>query len=53
MNWTIVWTLTLLFLYAHSGELRGAANNLRSISNKEYCIRLAEAVVRTITQPTP
>jgi len=45
--------IALLFLYAHSGQTAGGSESASTISNKEYCVRLAEAVVRTITQPTP
>lgn len=45
--------IELLFLYAHSGKTAGGSESSPSISNKEYCVRLAEAVVRTMTQSTP
>ncbi|MGD0694519.1 MAG: hypothetical protein ABSB82_06655 [Terriglobia bacterium] len=45
--------ITLLFLYAHSGETAGGSESSSVVSNKAYCVRLAEALVRTISQPTP
>jgi glutamate-ammonia-ligase adenylyltransferase len=43
--------IDLLLLYSHDGETAGG--NESTITNKEYFVRLANAVTRTITQPTP
>lgn len=43
----------LLFLYSHDGETSGGSEPDSVISNKEYFIRLANAITRTITQSTP
>ena len=45
--------IDLLFLYAREGETAGGSENSSIIANKEYFVRLAEAVNRTVTQPTP
>jgi glutamate-ammonia-ligase adenylyltransferase len=42
--------IDLLFLYSHDGETAGG--NESTVSNKEYFVRLANAITRTITQPT-
>ena len=43
----------LLFLYSHDGETAGGNEPESVISNKEYFVRLARAITRTITQVTP
>jgi [glutamine synthetase] adenylyltransferase / [glutamine synthetase]-adenylyl-L-tyrosine phosphorylase len=43
--------IDLLFLYARDGETGG--RDSPSISNKEYFVRLAQAVVKRLTEPTP
>lgn len=45
--------IDLLFLYSHDGETSGGSEPDSVISNKEYFIRLANAITRTITQSTP
>jgi glutamate-ammonia-ligase adenylyltransferase len=45
--------IDLLFLYARDGETAGGSETSSIIANKEYFVRLAEAVNRTVTQPTP
>jgi glutamate-ammonia-ligase adenylyltransferase len=45
--------IDLLFLYSHDGETSGGSERDSVISNKEYFVRLAHAIVRTITQTTP
>jgi len=45
--------IDVLFLYACSGETAGGTEPSSIISNKEYYVRLAEAINRTITQSTP
>ncbi len=45
--------IDLLFLYSHNGETAGGSEAESIISNKEYFVRLAHAVTRTITQVTP
>ena len=45
--------IDLLFLYARDGETAGGSEKSSIIANKEYFVRLAEAVNRTVTQPTP
>ncbi len=45
--------IDLLFLYAHGGDTSGGSEQDSVISNKEYFVRLAHAVVRAITQSTP
>ena len=44
--------IDLLFLYSHDGETSGGSEPDSIISNKEYFVRLANAVTRTITQST-
>lgn len=44
--------IDLLFLYARDGETAGGSETFSTITNKEYFVRLAEAVNRTVTQPT-
>jgi glutamate-ammonia-ligase adenylyltransferase len=43
--------IDLLFLYSHDGETAGG--NESNVTNKEYFVRLANAITRTITHPTP
>ncbi len=45
--------IDLLFLYSHNGETSGGSEPDSVISNKEYFVRLANAVTRSITQSTP
>lgn len=45
--------IDLLFLYSHDGETAGSTEPHSQISNKEYAVRLAHAITRTITQSTP
>jgi glutamate-ammonia-ligase adenylyltransferase len=45
--------IDLIFLYARDGETAGGSEPSSVISNKEYYVRLSEAVNRTITQSTP
>jgi len=45
--------IDLLFLYSHDGETAGGSEPESVISNKEYFVRLAHAITRTITQVTP
>jgi glutamate-ammonia-ligase adenylyltransferase len=45
--------IDLLFLYSQDGETSGGSEPDSVISNKEYFVRLAHAITRTITQPTP
>src|SRR5581483_6236922 len=45
--------IDLLFLYSHNGETSGGSERDSIISNKEYFVRLAHAITRTITQSTP
>jgi len=45
--------IDLLFLYSHDGETAGGSERHSVISNKEYFVRLAHAITRTITQTTP
>jgi glutamate-ammonia-ligase adenylyltransferase len=45
--------IDLLFLYSHDGETAGGSERQSVISNKEYFVRLAHAITRTITQTTP
>jgi glutamate-ammonia-ligase adenylyltransferase len=45
--------IDLLFLYSHDGETTGGSEPDSVVSNKEYFVRLAHAVTRTITQTTP
>ena len=44
--------IDLLFLYARDGETAGAGSADSRISNKEYFVRLAQAVTRRLTEPT-
>jgi len=44
--------IDLLFLYARDGETSGGSEANSQVSNKEFFVRLAHAVTRTITQPT-
>jgi glutamate-ammonia-ligase adenylyltransferase len=43
--------IDLLYLYSHDGETAGGNESV--VTNKEYFVRLANAITRTITQPTP
>ena len=45
--------IDLLFLYAGDGQTAGGSESSSVIPNKEYFVRLAEAINRTITQATP
>lgn len=45
--------IDLLFLYSHDGETAGGSEPETVTSNKEYFVRLAHAITRTITQTTP
>src|SRR5881392_507551 len=45
--------IDLLFLYAGDGQTAGGSESSSMIPNKEYLVRLAEAINRTITQTTP
>jgi glutamate-ammonia-ligase adenylyltransferase len=45
--------IELLFLYSPEGETEGGNERGSKTSNKEYFVRLSEAITRTITQPTP
>ncbi len=45
--------IDLLFLYSYDGETSGGSEPDSVISNKEYFVRLANAITRTITQSTP
>jgi glutamate-ammonia-ligase adenylyltransferase len=45
--------IDLLFLYGQDGETAGGSERESVITNKEYFVRLAHAIVRTITQNTP
>jgi len=45
--------IDLLFLYTRDGETAGGNERSSVITNKEYFVRLAEAINRTITQETP
>ena len=45
--------IDLLFLYSHDGETSGSTERNSDIANKEYFVRLAHAITRTITQTTP
>jgi [glutamine synthetase] adenylyltransferase / [glutamine synthetase]-adenylyl-L-tyrosine phosphorylase len=44
--------IDLLFLYSHDGETAGGNERESSITNKEYFVRVAHAITRTITQAT-
>lgn len=43
----------LLFLYSHDGETSGGSEQDSILSNKEYFVRLAAAIIRTVSQSTP
>jgi glutamate-ammonia-ligase adenylyltransferase len=43
--------IDLLFLYSHDGEAAGGSEAI--VTNKEYFVRLANAITRAVTQPTP
>ena len=45
--------IDLLFLYSHDGETAGGSEPDSVVANKEYFVRLAHAITRTITQMTP
>jgi [glutamine synthetase] adenylyltransferase / [glutamine synthetase]-adenylyl-L-tyrosine phosphorylase len=45
--------IDLLFLYERDGETAGGTESDSIITNKEYFVRLAHAITRTITQTTP
>lgn len=45
--------IDLLYLYSHDGETAGGSEPDSVITNKEYFVRLANAVTRAITQSTP
>jgi glutamate-ammonia-ligase adenylyltransferase len=45
--------IDLLFLYSHDGETAGGNESDSTSTNKEYFVRLAHAITRTITQTTP
>ena len=45
--------IDLLFLYEKDGETAGGSEPDSIITNKEYFVRLAHAITRTITQTTP
>ena len=45
--------IDLLFLYEKNGETAGGSEQDSIITNKEYFVRLAHAITRTITQTTP
>ena len=45
--------IDLLFLYSHDGDTAGGSEPDSIISNKEYFVRLAHAITRTITRVTP
>lgn len=44
--------IDLLFLYARDGETASVGSPEISVSNKEYFVRLAQAVTRELTEPT-
>jgi [glutamine synthetase] adenylyltransferase / [glutamine synthetase]-adenylyl-L-tyrosine phosphorylase len=44
--------IDLLFLYGRDGETSGGSEQSSNISNKEFFVRLAHALTRTITQTT-
>jgi glutamate-ammonia-ligase adenylyltransferase len=44
--------IDLLFLYSHDGETAGGSEPDSVVANKEYFVRLAHAITRTITQMT-
>ncbi len=43
--------IDLMFLYSHDGETSGG--NAGAISNAEFFVRLTQAVLKQVTQPTP
>ena len=45
--------IDLLFLYSRDGETSGGSEPDSTLTNKEYFVRLAHAITRTITQATP
>ena len=45
--------IDMLFLYSHDGETAGGSERDSLITNKEYFVRLAHAITRTITQMNP
>lgn len=45
--------IDLLFLYSRDGETSGGSEPDSIISNKEYFVRLANAIIRAVTQSTP
>ncbi len=45
--------IDLIFLYSHDGETAGGSERESVITNKEYFVRLAHGITRTITQTTP
>lgn len=45
--------IDLLFLYSQNGETSGGSETDSIIANKEYFVRLANAITRSITQSTP
>ncbi len=45
--------IDLLYLYSRDGETSGGSERDSVISNKEFFVRLAHAITRTITQVTP
>lgn len=45
--------IDLLFLYSHDGETAGGSEPDSLIANKEYFVRLAHAITRTVSQATP
>ncbi len=45
--------IDLLFMYSHDGETSGGTEPDSVISNKEYFVRLANAITHTLTQSTP
>ncbi len=44
--------IDLLFIYARDGETAGAGSPETAISNKEYFVRLAQAVTLLLTEPS-
>ncbi len=44
--------IDLLFVYARDGETAGAGSPGTAVSNKEYFVRLAQAITRDLTEPT-
>jgi len=43
--------IDLMFIYAHSGQTSGGSTG--PISNAEYFVRLAQTILRLVTEPTP